>query len=167
MRTKIFIMGLAILFSISCASIENYHTMHQPENSLLTASIGSTVFRLNKSSNLPNVFGKADLWGEKVDRGYTELKLKGIKENGNLILQITDIDLTSTETTLDRVKKQPQVVVDADNKAVIGNESTPDTTVFEFDPRKENFLVIGGVRITFVETTSYSIKYRLKKEVTK
>jgi len=167
MKTKIFIMVLIIMFLVSCASIKNYYKLEQPENSLLTASIGSTVFRLNKSSNLPNVLGKADLWGEKVDRGYTEMKLKGIKENGNLILQITDINLTSTKTTLDRVKKQPKVVVDVDTEVNIGDEPTPGTTIFEFDPKKENFLVIGGVRITFVETTSYSIVYKLKKEFIK
>jgi len=99
-----FAMGvLTIAFFISgCATIQNYNKLEQPDDKVLTASIGSTIFRMNKSGDLPNVYGKADLYGGKVDKGYTELKFKGIKENGNLILQTTDMNKSSTETVMDR-----------------------------------------------------------------
>ena len=145
-----------------CATIQNYNRLEQPEDKILTASIGSTIFRMNKSTDLPNVFGKADLYGGKVDRGYTELKFKGIKENGNLILQITDINKSSTETTMDRYSEVPKVSMES--KVSIGEGSTPDQTVFEFDPKKEKNLVIGGVNVMFIEVTSYSVKYKILKQ---
>ncbi len=155
------------LFISGCATIQNCNKLEQSEEKVLTASIGSTIFRMNKSGDLPNVYGKADLWGGKVDRGYTELKFKGIKENGNLILQITDINKSSTETTMDRYKPfhRTEVNVSENNIINMGEASTPDQTVFEFDPKKENYLVIGGVRVTFIEVTAYSVKYKLNKQV--
>lgn len=150
-----------------CATIQNFNKLEQSEEKVLTASIGSTIFRINKSGDLPNIYGKADIWGGKVDRGYTELRFKGIKENGNLILQVTDINKSSTETTMDRYKPfdQTEVNVSANNTINMGEASTPDQTVFEFDPKKEKDLVIGGVRITFIEVTAYSVKYKLNKQV--
>jgi len=68
---KTILIFLSLFFVVNCASIKNYYKLEQPEYSLLTASIGSTIFRVNKSSDLPNVFGKADLYGGKVDKVYT------------------------------------------------------------------------------------------------
>ena len=166
MKKIIYLFVMAMLVS-GCATIQNYNNLEQPEGRILTASIGSTIFRMNKSSDLPNVYGKADLYGGKVDKGYTELKFKGVKENGNLILQITDINKSSTETTMDRYKpyERNRVNVSASSTINIGENPAPDQTVFDFDPKKEKSLTIGGVEITFVEITSYSVKYQLKKQI--
>lgn len=163
---RIICLLLLVLLISGCATIQSYNKLEQPEDKVLTASIGSTIFRVNKSSDLPNVFGKADLWGGKVDKGFTELKLKGIIEEGNLILQVSDVYLSSTETTMDRYEpfNQKKVEVSASSEINIGGASTPEQTVFEFDPKKEKSLVIGGVRVTFIEIKPYSVMYKLNKE---
>lgn len=165
MKKLICLLVLVMVVS-GCATIRDYNKLQQPESSVLTASIGSTIFRVNKSQDLPNVFGKADLWGGKVDKGFTELKLKGITEAGNLILQISDVNLSSAETTMDRYKpfNQTKVDVSASSEINIDNTSKPEQTVFEFDPTKEESLVIGGVRVTFIEIKPYSVVYKLTKE---
>jgi len=161
MRNLIVLLVVAILVS-GCATTQNYNKLEQPESRILTASIGSTIFRMNKSGDLPNVFGKADLYGGKVDKGYTELKFKGIQENGNLLLQIVDINKSSTETTMDRYGHK--INVSASNTINIGEDSAHDQTIFEFDPKKEKSLTISGVEINFIEVTSYNVKYTLKKQ---
>lgn len=162
MRRISYLFVMTMLFS-SCATIQNYNKLEQPQEQILTASIGSTIFRMNKSGDLPNVFGKADMYGGKVDKGYAELKFKGIKENGNIILQITDTNKSSTETTMDRYKENV-VNVSASNTVNMGDVSNSDQTVFEFDPKKEKSLVISGVGVTFIEVTTYSVKYKLNKQ---
>lgn len=161
---RFVIMGLCFILS-GCATIQNYNKLEQSEDKVLTASIGSTIFRMNKSRDLPNVFGKADLYGGKVDRGYTELKLKGITENGNVLLQISDVNMASTETVMDRYKPfdQTKVKVSATNEINIGGATSPDQTIFEFDPKKEKNLVIGGINVTFIEIKPYSVVYKLNK----
>ncbi len=165
MKRLIYLFIVMIALS-GCATIQSHNRLEQPEGKILTASIGSTIFRMNKSSDLPNVFGKADLYGGKVDKGYTELKFKGVKENGNLILQIADINNASTETTMDRYKPfdRNKISVSANNTINIGENTAPDQTIFEFDPKKEKTLTIGGVNVEFVEVTTYSVHYKLVKQ---
>lgn len=152
-----FTVLICILF-LSCATIHNYRTLEQPQNQMLTVSIGGTIFRLNKSSDLPNAFGKADLYGGKVDRGYAELKYVGLNERGELILQTTDISFSSSETTMDRYRPGPKVNM---QQSINIGKNSPESTTFLFDPKKQNDLVIAGVRVTFVNIQSYSVSYRL------
>ena len=155
---KLFIILLIALLS-ACASIENYRSLDQPTDQLLTVSVGGTIFRLNRSSDLPNVVGKADLYGGKIDRGYAELKFLGVNEKGELLLSVTDINKTSSETTMDRYVTKPAVKVDTNIE--IGTDSGSDSTRFAFDLLKQKELVIAGVRVVFGDVKPYSISYRL------
>ena len=157
--TRIRILLLAALLA-GCATIENYRTLDQPVNQMLTVSVGGTIFRLNRSSDLPNVFGKADLYGGKVDRGYAELKFLGLTERGDLILSVTDIHKSSTETTVDRYGDRPKV--DVQTTVAVGSGLAPEGSRFVFDPRKQKELVISGVRVIFVDVQAYSVSYRLE-----
>ena len=73
--------NLIVLCSVAsaCGAIQGYRQLDQPIRSQLTTGIGGTLFRLNKSSDLPNVFGARDIYGGKIDRGFAEIKLVGIE----------------------------------------------------------------------------------------
>ena len=157
--TRIATLLLAALLA-ACATIENYRALDQPVGQVLTASVGGTMFRLNRSSDLPNVFGKADMYGGKVDRGYAELKFLGLTEKGELILSVTDIHKSSTETTMDRYGASPRVEVQT--SVAVGSGSAPEGSRFLFDPRKQKELVISGIRVIFVDVQAYSVSYRLE-----
>lgn len=163
MKRAVYLYIITMLLT-GCATTKNYNQLEQPDNKSLIASIGSVIFRMNKSADLPNVFGKADLYGGKVDKGFTELKFKGVKDDGKIVLQIIDINKTSTETTVDRYLNK-KVTISTNSEINIGEATSPDITTFEFDPRKEKSLTISGVSITFLEVSAYSIKYQLKTEI--
>ena len=60
----VFLVGLfATIILSDCASVRSHRTLSQPSGVTLTASAGSTRFRLNKTGDLPNVFGARDIWG--------------------------------------------------------------------------------------------------------
>jgi len=46
-----------------CATIESYETLEQPTGSTLKTHINGKIFKVKRTSDLPNAFGKADLWG--------------------------------------------------------------------------------------------------------
>ncbi len=154
---------LVTFFLCGCSKPLSYNVLEQPQDRILTASIGSTIFRMNKSSDLPNAYGGADIYGGKVDRGYTELKFKGFSERGDLILQITDVNKSSTENTIDRYLSQHKNI-SASNTINFGDDSKPDQTTFEFDLKKEKTLTLNGVVVIFYEITPYSVKYICKFE---
>lgn len=150
---------LTLLLAGCGATLQNYRTLDQATGQILTASVGGTIFRLNRSSDLPNAFGKADIFGGKIDRGYAELKFHGLNEKGELILSVADIHKSSTETTMDRYADRPSVAVQT--TVAVGQVAVPEGTKFAFDPRKQHDLVISGIRVTFVDIQPYSVSYRI------
>jgi len=85
-----------------CATIESYETLEQPTGSTLKTHINGKIFKVKRTSDLPNAFGKADLWGGEVNRGYMELRYLGLTDDGRLILRLTDVETESTETSMSR-----------------------------------------------------------------
>ena len=151
-----FAVAITAILS-SCTTIQNYRTLEQPQNQTLTASVGGTIFRLNRTSDLPNVLGKADLFGGKVSKGYAELKFLGVNEKGELVLQVIDVNLSSSETTMDRYRPRP--AVDVHQSVNIGTTSTPESTTFAFDPKKQSELVVAGIKVRLVDVQPYSVSY--------
>jgi hypothetical protein len=157
--TRLIFLCLALNL-VACTTITMQSQLDQQTATRLQASIGSTIFRLNRISDLPNAFGKADLYGGKVDRGYAEVKFLGVNERNELILSVTDINRSSTETTMDRYT--PAARMQIQNTLTIGGGATPDTTTkFLFDPKKESELSIAGVKVQFIEVKPYSVTYIL------
>ena len=149
---------------MGCGSINQYRQLDQESRSDLTTSIGGTIFRLNKSSNLPNVIGKADILGGKVDRGYAELRLSSIKD-GVLTLEVTEFNKSSAETTMDRYKPlQGNALqqVNVEQNININESNQPNSYKFEFDPKKQKEIVISGIKVTFLDVQPYSIRYVLE-----
>jgi hypothetical protein len=158
MRRTIAVLLLALL--AACGTMQNYRVLDQAAGPVLTASVGGTIFRLNRSSDLPNAFGKADVFGGKVDRGYAELKFLGVNEKGELLLSVTDINKSSHETTMDRYGNRPAVQVQTN--VAVGSSSSPESMRFLFDPRKQKELIIAGVKVVFVDVQPYSVSYRVE-----
>ena len=183
---KIALVFLAIALS-SCAGIKHYENFSKETGSLQTASIGSELYRIHKQRDLPNVFGKADLWGGKIDEGFTELRFMGITEDGKVIFRLTDIDIQSNETVFTRygvsrstIHSNTNANASAYGNTAYGTSSTnatitrhekpearitklpPSTVEFVFDPTVK-ILKLEGVSVEIIETTQYSLSYILHR----
>src|ERR1700730_12649924 len=99
---RAFIALSAILVSACSVGspIQAYDTLRQPKGQVLQAGVGDDLVRVDKSSDLPNLCGKADIYGGKREGGFTEVRFAGITPDGNLILRRTDVEVNSNETTL-------------------------------------------------------------------
>ena len=186
---KIFaIATMAFLLSSCGATIQTHESYSAPLGIEQTTSIGSELYRVTKQSDLPNAFGKADIFGGKVDAGYTELRFMGLTEEGAIIFRLTDIDIESNETTMSRYGSSSTTVNSntTANATVVGNsaygsastnttirhherpEATvtqlpPNTVEFVFNP-SEKFLSLSGVTIEIIRVTNYSIDYVLHNQ---
>jgi hypothetical protein len=95
------IAGTAVILA-GCGTIKNYEQLAQPTGKDLETYVGGSIFKVNRSRDLPNAFGRADLFGGKVFAGYTELRYQGVTDDGRVILRITELETHSTETTMSR-----------------------------------------------------------------
>jgi hypothetical protein len=57
---------------VTCSPIEQHEALDRPSGRGF-ASAGDVVLRVNKSEDLPNISGHADIWGRTRDRGFTEM----------------------------------------------------------------------------------------------
>jgi|SRR3989344_1999594 len=149
----------------------------------LETYIGGQVFKVTRSSPLPNVFGKADIFGRTVDRGSVELRYQGQTQDGKIVFRLIDIDTRSNETTMNRtqigvVTGTGSATLDPGTNTVSGvgtaisvkgqegrNEMLPpNTTEFAIDPTKKSEVKFGSVVVKILGADETSIKYSLSAE---
>jgi hypothetical protein len=146
----------------------------------LDSYIGGQVFKITRTSPLPNIFGKADLFGRTVDRGSVELRYQGQTPDGKLVFRLVDIDTRSNETTMNRT---PASVTSGHATATFGGTTIargtaytirgqegrnemlpPNTTEFAVDPDKKRDLRFGSVTVKMIEFDETALRYSLSAE---
>lgn len=185
MRSAFVIMFFLAI--TGCAEIKQHEQVSKSLDLLQTTSIGSELYLISKTRDLPNAFGKADVWGGKVNEGYSELRFIGLTNDGEIIFQFTDIDIQSNENVFTRygVSRSVATTNTTANASVYGNTASgsaqsntvishyekPKATVtqlpantvqFLFKP-SDKILNLEGISIEIVNVNSYSIQYILSK----
>ena len=170
-----------------CASIQTYETLDRDPGTVHSVSINAAVYKIERESDLPNWFGRADIFGGKVDEGLTELRYMGLNEDGLIIFRLTDTEIESNETTMSRygasstttatTTSQGEATVTGNTISGSGTSSTvtttrkrpdgttvllpPNTVEFLFDPETGQ-LPLGKVVVEILAVTPYSITYSLE-----
>jgi hypothetical protein len=154
---------LLSLFAVcisSCASVRDHRELSQPENKPLSASVGSTLFRLSKKSDLPNAVGGRDIYGGKVDRGYAEVKLAGIANSRSLKLLVFDVSRESSENTMERYGRRS--LVDVNQTVNIGSSASEGGISVILDTSQEREYTVAGIAIKIIEVRGSSITYIIR-----
>lgn len=141
-----------------CGTIREHRALVQPQNQKLTASVGSTLFRLNKRGDLPNAYGGRDIYGGKVDKGYAEVKLRAVRDSAVVELVVFDVSRDSSETTMDRYR--PLARIDVSQTVNVGGGGSGGIPV-TLDTRSEREFVVSDVKITFLEVRQTSVTYTI------
>lgn len=173
---RILILFIAIFF-VGCSSIQSYSELQQPTARILDTYVGGVVFKVTRSSDLPNAVGKADIWGGKVNRGFLELRYQGVREDGLLVFYLKDIETLSNETTMSRYGASSYTTVNATSygNSVYATATTyerpdgqtvtlpPYTTYFLIDPESQSVFEIGDVSVSVIDATNTKLTYSLNK----
>jgi hypothetical protein len=99
---------------VSCADVqERSHIVGTRTGTQLTASVGDTVLRVSREKNLPNIAGKADIFGRMTPTGVETVQYLGVKdgraffrrrtvdvETGATMMNSTPLIIPSTTTTM-------------------------------------------------------------------
>ena len=166
MKTYIFtsLTVLTAILGFGCGTIREHRLVVQPLNAKLTASVGSTLFHLNKQGDLPNAYGGRDIYGGKVDKGYAEVKLRAIREGRYVDFVVFDVSRNSSETVMDRYKPFGNSLarLDVSQTVNIGGTAGDLGLPVTVDTAREKEYVLSGIRVTFVEVRPSSVVYTLE-----
>lgn len=176
---------LVLAFAVSCvASAQDLpitEKLVQRIGAPIETHIGGQVFKVTRTSPLPNAFGRGDMFGRTVDRGSVELRYQGQTPEGKLVFRVIDVDVRSNETTMNRTPMTyssgtATASSSGSNTTVRGNAYTirgqegrnemlpPNTTEFAVDPEKKRELRIGSVGIKIIEFDETSLRYSLSRD---
>lgn len=95
----IFLATTAVLFLTACGSIKHSNTVQQPLDTTLMAGVGDVVVKITKEKSMPNVAGKADLFGRTTPTGTTTVIYRGIR-GGQAVFERRSVDIETGATTM-------------------------------------------------------------------
>jgi len=161
-----------VFISSGCGAIESYSKLDQPENATLRASVGQTVFRLQRSKDLPNAFGRADIFGRKTSTGYQEMRYLGMADESTAIFAFRDQEIYSNETTMSR-SGMGFVNLQHTQTSTTGTVIVPPSSTtqalptyevqFRHNIREQPVFEHSGIRISIIKTTPTELTYSLSK----
>jgi len=103
----------------ACGSIEQQSALARPAVpwKAYVAGVGDTVMDLKQTQSLPNVVGKADIFGRTRDAGRVVVRFVGLEGNQALFVR-QDVVIQSNDTTMSRT---PMIVPNYQTSTVNGN----------------------------------------------
>ena len=167
---KHLITALLMLLIPACSSIQHYQYSSHSYGVLHQAFIGEELYRIHRERDLPNVFGRADVWGGKVNEGMSELRFMGLTDEGEIIFGVTEIDILSNESVFTRygVGQSNTTINPQGTQAVTTHIPAPEADVMHlpstvqitFDPARE-VLILRDVSVEIVEVQDSMVSYIL------
>ena len=174
-----YLLMFFLIFMVNCATIEYYRFVDQELNANLKTYPGGTIIKISKQKDLPNAFGKADLWGGKIDEGFIELKYFGEVDKNKFALGLKEVSILSNETSMSRYGGGMSTVNATTTKDNLGNYYTtgvvtsikspesrtyvlpPDYYDFIWDLSKEDIFFIEGYIIQFISFDQQQLTFKL------
>lgn len=106
---SLFALILALLLC-GCADVqERSHIVGGRTGTPLTASVGDTVLRVSREKNLPNIAGKADIFGRTTPTGVETVQYLGAKD-GRAFFKRRTMNVETGATTMNST---PMVIPNA------------------------------------------------------
>ena len=146
---------LAVVGALAgCSPIEHQSNLVKPAamGKPYVAGIGDVVMDMRQTQSLPNVVGKADVFGRTRDAGRVTVRLIGVEGNQALFIR-QDVAIQSNETTMSRT---PLILPTTETTTMTGNvgrvpvsgtATTTGTTYIPPTPSTSYPIQAGEVRL--------------------
>ena len=165
---------ISVLALDGCGQIEQRHVLDKQKDTEITSGVGDLILRVSVKESLPNIYGKADIFGRTRERGFSEIRYMGMAHE-MLVFRRRDVDIFTNETTISRSGVATSVInVQPAGDGVVaygvGTRPTsasiavvpPDTVEFTLDPRQSRIVTMRGHKIEIIEATPTSIRYIIR-----
>jgi hypothetical protein len=170
-------LAFALILCPAGAKAKDFTSVNVTENKEIYSSVGDVLLKVTLKDSLPNVFGKADIFGRKRDRGYIEIRFMGIVPDGRAVFRRRTVEILTNETTLSPSQSWPRgpTVVQGGgygtNVAIVGSqggdatvERLPlDTIEFALDLAKNRIVTVEGWQIEIRNADAGGVTYFVSK----
>jgi len=172
---KWFVAAASLIALGACSTVETHSTPNRVIGTESFASVGDALVRVEVKEDLPNAFGRADLFGRKRDRGFSEIRYLGLDERGNPVFRRRDVDILTNETAVNRMGLGTAAV----SLQPVGNglfatgtstraappviEALPaDTIQFAMDLSQGRVITVRDQTIEIIEATASGVRFNLR-----
>jgi len=181
---RIIVWAMLGFVLVGCANIEHRQQLAEPSGRITTAPVGGTIATINKQKDLPNVFGRADIYGRKVDTGFVKIVYRGRGNDGSALIEQIDVDVQSNANVFTRM---PAMAGASSQATVVGTSYPGYGTVsgrgtseaWSMAPQAEQNIVLPpmvarfgvpkgktltlptGQTIEFLDAETYQVTYRI------
>lgn len=172
MRIGIVVLMVALSTVAACATVEQHARVSRPINAEAFASVGDVVVRVEVSENLPNAFGRSDIFGRTRERGFSEVRFMGLTSDNLAIFRRRDVDIQTNETTVNTMGLGTAAVsVERSGSGLVGTgiythapapniqALPPDTIEFALDLRQGRLVTIRDRTIEVLDATPSGVRF--------
>jgi hypothetical protein len=181
MYKALFAVALA---TAACAPVQQQSIVSTPISQSLIAGVGDTVLRAEGRENLPNAFGRADIFGRTRPTGFTVIQYGGLQGDKVVLLRsgvVTQSEATTMNSTGIIVPTQQQTNISGmvGMQTISGTATTTGTTYIPprgassissqqptipivIDWRKNPRVSMLGQTIVIEAATATSMSYRIE-----
>lgn len=175
-------LRLAIVIALalsSCAQVERRQQLAEPVGPVMRTPIGGTIATIMKDRDLPNAFGRADIYGRTVDAGFTRLIYRGRDADGSVLVEQVNVDVQSNASTMTRAPviytgTQPAVASSRERGVAYGTSRTvsvaspadqvamplPGAAQFSV-PKQRSLTLPTGQTVEFIAAERHELIFRI------
>jgi hypothetical protein len=111
------LVGLLSILLTSCAPIQQQTIVSTPLGQSLTAGVGDVVLRAEGRENMPNVLGRADLFGRTRPTGFVTIQFGGMQGDKVVLLR----EGVATQSNATTMNSTPLIVPTQQQSIISGN----------------------------------------------
>jgi hypothetical protein len=167
MKNLAFLACVAAILS-GCAPIQQTANISTPIGQSLRAGVGDEIIRAEGRESLPNVYGRADLFGRTRPTGFTVLTYGGLID-GKAVLVRSGVVTQSDATTMDGLgtatvigNQNTATAIYAPPRSPNVNNMQQPTIPIEVDWRRNPRVPVAGRTIVIEAADATSLTYRIE-----
>ena len=172
-------LAVTALAVAGCAQVQQRQQLAEPIGLVMRTPVGGTIATIMKDRDLPNAFGRADIYGRTVDAGFTRLIYRGRNADGSVLVEQVNVDIQSNASTMTRAPviytgTQPAVASSRERGVAYGTSRTvsvaspadqvamplPSAAQFSI-PKQRSLTLPTGQTVEFIAAEPQQLLFRI------
>lgn len=172
-------LAVTALAATGCAQVEQRQRLAEPVGPVMRTPVGGTIATIMKDRDLPNAFGRADIYARTVDAGFVRIIYRGRDADGSVLVEQVNVDVKSNASTMTRAPviytgTQPAVASSRERGVAYGTSRTvsvaspadqmamslPGATQFSI-PKQRSLTLPTGQTVEFISAEAHQLLFRI------